>query len=91
MQADSDPKLADNYHPDDKRNPGEQGFFAANPTTASLQLPKGGRNRTCLTVYAQNAAARPQAKACRIRATAVQRIPQQQAALRGHATKLAFA
>lgn len=89
--ADQNTKLADNYHSDDKRNPGEQGFFAANPTSASLQLPKGGRNRTRLTVFGQAAAARPQARVFRTAAKAQMRRPQHAAALNIHTTRTVFA
>lgn len=63
-QADEDPKLDDLYHKDDKRNPGEQGFFSSNPTTASMQVPSAssGRSRRSLVVYARSSSTRSLAR-----------------------------
>lgn len=84
-----DPKKADLYHPEDKRNPGEQGFFTQNPTSASMHIPSaaGPRSRGRLVVFAQT-------PRCAVRASGnVQKQPVRAGGsfLRAQNTKLLFA
>lgn len=91
MQADEEPKLDDLYHKDDKRNPGEQGFFSANPTASMNTNPgSGGRSRGRLVVYARSAVAPPMRKNARL-ACQVQRPRHLTAALRQVSLRTSFA
>jgi tryptophan-rich sensory protein len=75
--GDEDPRRENLYKSEDKRNPGEQGYYPAKPASAALGKVSSRRDRGRLVVYAQRTPTPPSAtvRAPRpsVRPTVVQR------------------